>query len=53
MELIQGCKNKLKQEKLQIELATYEIKWPSPENCDEAINLFIQYFRLKFSEAKL
>ncbi|NBD35800.1 MAG: PIN domain-containing protein [Chloroflexi bacterium] len=43
MELIQGCRNKLEQERLQRELATYGVAWPSPENCDRALAIFTQY----------
>ncbi|MEN8217258.1 MAG: PIN domain-containing protein [Pseudomonadota bacterium] len=44
MELIQGCKNKLEQEKLQKELSIYEIVWPSQNSCNEALNIFTQYY---------
>ncbi|RKZ48210.1 MAG: hypothetical protein DRR16_13755 [Candidatus Parabeggiatoa sp. nov. 3] len=43
MELIQGCQNKVAQEKLQSELITYEIVWPSPDHCHQALNIFTQY----------
>lgn len=43
MELIQGCRNKTEQERLQRELATYGVVWPSPEDCDRALEVFIQY----------
>ena len=39
MELIQGCRNKVEQERLRRELATYGIVWPAPADCDEAIDL--------------
>ena len=32
MELIQGCRNKIEQERLQQELAICGVVWPSPEN---------------------
>ena len=44
MELIQGCKNKREQEKLQNELTNYEIVWPSTETCNKALHIFTQYF---------
>lgn len=43
MELIQGCRNKLEQERLQRELAIYGVAWPTPENCDRALKIFTQY----------
>ena len=33
MELIQGCRNKVEQERLRRELATYGIVWPAPADC--------------------
>ena len=43
MELIQGCRNKAEQEKVQRELATYGIVWPAPADCDEALSIFTEY----------
>lgn len=43
MELIQGCRNKIEQERLQRELATYGVVWPSPEDCDRALGVFTRY----------
>lgn len=43
MELIQGCRNKAEQEKVQRELATYGIVWPAPADCDEALSIFAEY----------
>jgi predicted nucleic acid-binding protein len=43
MELIQGCKNKTQQERLQRELAAYQMVWLSPEDCDKAFEVFTQY----------
>jgi hypothetical protein len=43
MELIQGCRNKAEQEKVQRELATYGIVWPTPADCDEALSVFTEY----------
>ena len=43
MELIQGCKNKVEQEKLQRVLATYGVVWPSTKDCNKAVVVFTQY----------
>jgi len=43
MELIQGCRNKVEQEKVQHELATYGVVWPAPADCDEALGVFTEY----------
>ncbi|MCD4738809.1 MAG: PIN domain-containing protein [Anaerolineae bacterium] len=43
MELIQGCRNKIGQQSLQRELATYGVVWPSSANCDKALAIFTQY----------
>lgn len=43
MELLQGCRNKAEQEKLQGELAGYGVVWPGPEDCDRALDDFTQY----------
>jgi hypothetical protein len=43
MELIQGCRNKVEQERLQYELATYGIVWPASVDCDEALDVFTEY----------
>ena len=42
MELIQGCRNKAEQEKVQGELATYGVVWPAPADCDEGRSAFSQ-----------
>jgi predicted nucleic acid-binding protein len=42
MELIQGCRNKTEQEKLEKGLTAYEVIWPSPEICDTALTVFAQ-----------
>jgi hypothetical protein len=44
MELIQGCKNKLEQEKIEKTLAAYSVVWPSSETCDEALSMFAQFY---------
>jgi hypothetical protein len=43
MELIQGCRNKTEQEKVERELTVYSVAWPSPEKCDEALSVFACY----------
>ncbi len=43
MELIQGCKNKVQQKRLQRDLAAYEIVWLAPSDCDDALEIFSQY----------
>ena len=40
MELLQGCRNKTEQEKLEKELQPYAVTWPSPEACNEALAVF-------------
>ena len=43
MELIQGCRNKEEQFKIENKISTYQILWPSSETCDKALKLFTQY----------
>lgn len=43
MELIQGCSNKAEQDRVEKVLAAFEILWPSPETCDDALNIFARY----------
>ena len=43
MELIQGCRNKAEQQKVERELGTYGVVWPSPETCNEALSVFTRY----------
>jgi predicted nucleic acid-binding protein len=43
MELIQGCRNKAEQERVQSELATYGVVWLSPTDCDKALDVFLAY----------
>ncbi len=40
MELLQGCRNKAEQEKLEKELQSYAVTWPSPATCNEARAVF-------------
>lgn len=44
MELVQGCKSKIEQRRLQKELAVYETIWPTPEVCDDALDVFSRYY---------
>lgn len=43
MELIQGCRDKAEQERLQRAVAPYGVVWPMPEDCDRALELFPEY----------
>jgi len=43
MELIQGCRNRAEQEKVERELSVYSIMWPSSEVCNEALSIFAHY----------
>ncbi len=43
MELLQGCYNKAEQEQLEKVLTAFEIVWPSPQICDDALTVFAQY----------
>jgi len=42
MELVQGCRNKPEQEKLEAVLCGYGVLWPSAEICDKALSTFLQ-----------
>lgn len=43
MELIQGCRNKAEQERVQRELASYGVVWLSPLDCGRALDVFATY----------
>jgi len=43
MELIQGCRNKVEQGKVERELGAYDVVWPPLETCDEALSVFARY----------
>lgn len=43
MELIQGCRNKTEQEKLEKSVTSYSMVWPSSKTCDEALSVFSRY----------
>lgn len=43
MELIQGCRNKREQERIQSAVASYGVIWLSPPDCDRALDVFTEY----------
>ena len=43
MEVLQGCSKKAEQNKVQRTLAAFEIVWPAPETCDDALAVFARY----------
>lgn len=43
MELVQGCRNKEEQTKIEKTLATYGAVWPSQTACAQALSVFIRY----------
>ncbi len=43
MELIQGCKNRAEQDKLEKELCAYDVAWLLPETCNGALSVFSRY----------
>lgn len=43
MELLQGCQNKVEQAKFDQVLTGFEVVWPLPETCDEALSVFALY----------
>ena len=43
MELIQGCRNRAEQIKVQRGLTAYGVVWLSPAGCDEALGIFGEY----------
>ena len=43
MELIQGCRNKGEQDRVQRELAPYGVVWLSQTDCDRALDVFAMY----------
>ena len=44
MELVQGCKSKAEQERLERALGAYAIAWSSPQICDEALSVFARFY---------
>jgi len=43
MELLQGCQNKIEQDKVEQVLSGFEAVWPSPETCENARAVFARY----------
>ncbi|TAE59067.1 MAG: type II toxin-antitoxin system VapC family toxin [Nostocales cyanobacterium] len=43
MELMQGCKNKLELQEIRKFIANVEVIWPTPETCDQALEIFANY----------
>ena len=43
MELVQGCRNKAEQEKVEKILGAYSVAWPSQDMCDEVLSVFARY----------
>ncbi|MBI3537065.1 MAG: type II toxin-antitoxin system VapC family toxin [Chloroflexi bacterium] len=43
MELIQGCKSKAEQEKVESNLEAYSITWPTSEICDQSLQVFADH----------
>lgn len=42
MELLQGCRNKTEQDKLQKQISRFQIAWPSSTFCDAALATYSQ-----------
>jgi predicted nucleic acid-binding protein len=40
MELLQGCRNKVEQERVKSTLQPYGVRWPSADTCNEALTTF-------------
>lgn len=40
MELIQGCRDKASQKRVESILSRFEVAWPSEESCQSALKLF-------------
>lgn len=43
MEVIQGCRNRAEQERVERSLAGYGVVWLSPADCDKALRVFAEY----------
>jgi hypothetical protein len=43
IELMQGVRNNIEQKRLEKKTEIYEIIWPKPEVCDEALLIFSRY----------
>lgn len=44
MELIQGCRNKSEQRRVEVALRRFGIVWPETETCDRALALFARCY---------
>ena len=40
MELVEGCRNKLEQRRVEREIGDFGVAWLSPSDCDEALRIF-------------
>lgn len=52
MELIQGCRNKAEQDRVQRGLSTYGVVWLSEDDCGRALDVFTR-FRLSHNAGLL
>jgi len=43
MELIQGCRNKVEQERLLCALEQYGVVWLAPDDCAQVLEVSVQY----------
>lgn len=43
MELIQGCRDKVQQDKIERVILRYRVLWPLPDVCEQAFKLFCTY----------
>jgi predicted nucleic acid-binding protein len=43
MELLQGCTNKSQQHTVEKTLASFEVVWPHPNTCDDALHTFARF----------
>ena len=43
MELIQGCRNRSEQDRLERHLARYGVVWPSRRDCDRALAVLVDH----------
>lgn len=44
MELIQGCRDKVEQDKVKKALVRYGVAWPLPKTCEQASSTFSSYY---------
>lgn len=43
MELMQGCRNKAEQNRIEKIVTSFAIVWPLPDSCNVALSLFANY----------